>query len=74
MLDGLRVFVNGEKHGVICPDHPTASLETTGKTSEGHILWKCSRCNNSAHWQDDATREAEILALASQASSRKNEL
>jgi hypothetical protein len=34
-------------------------------------LWHCSRCNNSAHWRDDAAREAEILAFASQATSRR---
>ena len=71
MLDGLRVFVDGERHGILCPDHPTVPLETTGRTAEGHILWHCSRCNNSAHWRDDAAREAEILAFASQATSRR---
>ncbi len=71
MLDGLRVFVNGARQGLLCPDHPTAALEKTGVTAEGDILWKCSRCQNSAHWPNDAERNDEIAALAAQATSRR---
>jgi hypothetical protein len=35
------------------------------------IFCGTARCNNSAHWQDDAAREAEILGFASRATSRR---
>ncbi len=70
MLKGLRVFVQGDKQDIICPDHPTAPLEK-GDTEGGQIFWKCSQCHNSAQWPDDAAREAELRELASKATSRR---
>jgi hypothetical protein len=70
MLDGLRVFVDSVRQSLVCPAHPSAPLET-GTTAEGDILWKCSRCLNSAHWPNEAARAAEIAALAAQATSRR---